>query len=302
MTTKKTTHVSTDAKNSQTNFGATKPHVSSEKKKTVSELSKLAKESRTILIASIRNLPASQFQEICKKLRGRAVVKVPKRNLIIRAIDDVKDSEIKKIESEIKGDVAILFSDIDAFELAGELLRSKVPAKAKPGQEAPIDIEVQPGPTGLVPGPAVSELGALGIQIKIEGGKINISAPKKLVKKGEKISPAVADVMAKLDIKPFSIGFVPLAAFDNEAKIIYTNIKIDREETLHRLKSAYGKALPFAVNLGYPSKDTISFIVGKAGRHGNALKKLSTSDAHKSEISGATESEDAVGNKSGEEN
>ena len=49
------------------------------KKKTVSELTKLVKESKTILVASIKNLPASEFQEIGKKLRGKAIIKVPKK-------------------------------------------------------------------------------------------------------------------------------------------------------------------------------------------------------------------------------
>ena len=54
-------------------------HVSEAKKKLVGNLIDLIKNKKTILIASIKNIPASQFQEIGKKLRGKAVVKVPKR-------------------------------------------------------------------------------------------------------------------------------------------------------------------------------------------------------------------------------
>ena len=68
--------------------GKKSAHVSEEKKKIVRELSDLIKNKRTILIASIKNIPGSQFQEIVKKLRGKAIVKVPKKNLIFRAIDD----------------------------------------------------------------------------------------------------------------------------------------------------------------------------------------------------------------------
>ena len=57
----------------------------------------------------------------------------------------------------------------------------------------------------MIPGPAVSELSALGIRIKIEKGKINIQKSKTIVKKGEKISQAAADLMSKLDIRPFEI-------------------------------------------------------------------------------------------------
>jgi len=249
-------------------------HVSDVKIKTVKELDELMKNKRTILIASIKNLPGAKFQEICKKLRGKAVVKVPKKNLTLRAFDSAGNEAVKELKSQIKDSVAILFSDMDAFELALELIKSKSATKAKTGQEAVEDIEVQPGPTDLIPGPAISELGALGIQIQIDKGKIHIKDAKVIVKKGEKISSGAADVMSKLDIKPFSVGFIPLCAFDTKENKLYLNIKIDRDETLKELKSVYSKALAFAVEIGYTVPDTIKFIIGKAGMQGRALSAL----------------------------
>lgn len=249
----------------------TKTHVSTAKKETVKELTNLIKEKRTILIASIKNIPASQFQEISKKLRGKAIVKVPKKNLIFRALESFDDEKLKKIEEQIKENVAVLFSDMDCFELAAELVRNKTPAKAKAGQEAPEDIEIPAGPTELVPGPAISELGALGIQIQIDKGKINIKEPKIIAKKGAKISSGAADIMNKLDIKPFSISLVPLLGYDSHEKKLYLDIKIDREKTLEELKRAFGKALSFAVAIGYVSNETIGFLIQKAGRHEKAI-------------------------------
>jgi len=244
------------------------------KKKTVQELSELIRKKRTILIASIKNLPASQFQEIGKKLRGKAIVKVPKKNLIFRAIDESGNESVKELKEQIKDNVAILFSDLDSFDLAADLIRKKSPAKAKAGQEAPGDIEIQAGPTELIPGPAISELGAVGITTKVTGGKLEITANKVIVKKGGKISQNVADVMSKLDIKPFSIGFIPLAAFDINEKKLYLDIKIDKEETLERLKTAFSKAQAFAVEIGYTCEDTIKFLIGKASMHEKALSKF----------------------------
>jgi len=242
----------------------------------VKELSDLIKNKKTILIASIKNLPASQFQEIGKKLRGNVIIKVPKKNLIFRAIDESKNEKAEQIKKQIKESTAILFSDLDSFELALELIESKSPAGAKVGQEAPEDIEVQEGPTDLIPGPAISELGALGIQIQIEKGKIHIKEPKIIAKKGEKISANAADVMNKLDIKPFSVGFIPLAAFDIKEEKLYLDIKIDKEETLKELKGSFSKALAFAVEINYFSEDTIKFLIGKAGTHEKVLEKLTS--------------------------
>ncbi|MCK9596890.1 50S ribosomal protein L10 [Candidatus Pacearchaeota archaeon] len=254
----------------------TKPitHVSDVKKKTVKELTNLIKEKRTMLIASIKGIPASQFQEMTKKLRGTAIVKVPKKNLIVRAIEESKDEHIKQIEPQIKDSVAILFSDMDCFELSAELVKNKSPAKAKAGQEAPEDLEIPAGPTELIPGPAISELGALGIQIQIDKGKIAIKEPKIVAKKGTKISAGAADVLSKLDIKPFTINLVPIAGYDSKEKKIYLDIKIDREGTIKKLKEAFSRALPFAVNVGYACADTIKFLIQKAGRHEKAIENL----------------------------
>ena len=242
--------------------------------KAVSELVEFIKNKRTIMVASIKNIPASQYQEIMKNLRGKAIVKFPKKNLIFKAIDSSGDETVKKLKEQIGESSAILFSDAEAFELSLELMDKKTPAKAKPGQEATEDIEIPAGPTDFVPGPAISELGALGIQIQIEKGKIHIKETKVIVKKGEKISRAAADIMSKMGIKPFSIGFVPIAAFDTKEKKIYVGIKVDRKETKNKLKTAFGKALPFAVEIGYATEETITFLIGKAGVREKALENL----------------------------
>src|SRR3989338_5905303 len=204
-------------------------HVSKKKIEGLSELTKLAKESRTILVASIKNIPLSQYQEISKKLRGKAIVKVPKKSIIFRTLDSLGKESTEGFREKIEESTAILFSDMDAFELAAELVNKRSPVKAKSGQEAPADIEIPAGPTDLVPGPAISEMGALGIPIQIEKGKITIKEPKVIVKAGEKISKPAAEMMTKLGIKPFLIGFIPLAAFDSKERKIYINIHIDKE-------------------------------------------------------------------------
>jgi large subunit ribosomal protein L10 len=249
-------------------------HVSKKKKETLSELVDLIKNKRTILLASIKSLPSSQYQEIVKKLRGKAVVKVPKKSIMSRALDNSGIEEIKNLKKHVLDSMAILFSDSDAFDLAAELVSKKSPARAKPGQEAPEDIEIPEGPTDLIPGPAISELGALGIKIQIEKGKITIKEPKVIVKKGEKISRGAAEMMSKLGIKPFMIGFIPVTAFDTKERKIYLEIKIDKEKTLLDLKESFSKSLGFAVGIGYTSEETIRFLIGKAGMHEITISKL----------------------------
>ena len=253
------------------------------KLKTVKELVDLFKNKKTILIASVKNLPASQFQEIKKKLRNKAIIKVPKKNLFFRAIDYLKDESLMKLKDYFKDSVALLFSDLDSFELSAELLKIKSPAKAKPGQKAPKDIEIEAGPTDLPPGPAISELGAVGLDVQIEKGKITIRKSKVIAKEGEPISQAVVDIMNKLDIRPFSIGFIPLTAFDNETKKLYLEIKIDPEELRENLKNYYGKSLAFAVEIGYIDSETLPFLLSKAVSHERVILALIKSEPEKIE-------------------
>jgi len=269
------------------------------KTKSVQEFSDLMKNKKTILIVSIKNIPASQFQEIGKKLRNKAIVKVPKKNLIFRALDLSKNEALKKLKEQIKDSIAILFSDIDCFDLAAELMKNKSLVRAKAGQEVPEDIEIPAGPTDLIPGPAVSELGALGIQIQIEKGKINIKEPKIIVKKGEKISTGAADIMTKLDIKPFSVGFIPLSAFDTQEGKIYFDINVNQEETLEKLKTSFGKALAFSVEINYICEDTIKFLIGKAGMHEKVLSKFAESEIPEDKIENK---EDALEDKNSPDN
>jgi len=246
-------------------------HVSDEKKELVRELGNLMNK-KTVMIVSINDLPSSQFQEIRKKLRGRAEVRVTKKSLIDFALEHAKNEHLEELEKYVNDNTAIIFSDEDAFELSAFLSESKSLAKAKVGQVALEDIKIEAGPTDLLPGPDISALSAVGLKPKVENGKLSIQESVILVKKGEEISEAKASVLAKLDITPFEIGVSPVAAFYEGN--VYEDIKIDKKATLEELENLFGRGLAFAVSLNYLTKETIPYILGKAVAHENALKSL----------------------------
>ena len=239
--------------------------------KIVSELADKIKKSRTVLIASTRGLPSSQFHEIKKNLRGKAAIRVAKKSAVLRAIDSIGKASVDKIKDNIGADIALFFSDLDPFTLSGLLADNKSSAKARAGDIAPEDINVEPGPTNLVPGPAISELSGVGLKVAVEGGKLAIKLPHIIVRAGEIIKENVASVMAKLDIKPMKVGFEPIAAYDKEDDKVYVGIKIDKNKAYEELKEMIAKALGFAVSRGYATKETVSFFIAKAGREEIAL-------------------------------
>jgi large subunit ribosomal protein L10 len=255
--------------------GKPKAQVSEAKKKIVKDLTELM-QKKTVMIVSIKNLPSSQLQDIRKKLREKALIKITKKSLIDFALEHSKNEKLADLVKYIKEDCAILFSEEDAFELSGFLSENKIPARAKPGQKAPEDIKIEAGPTDLLPGPDISALSSVGLQPKVEKGKINIMKEKILVKKGEIIDEGKASVLTKLDISPFKIGLEPIAAFSMGK--IYIDIKIDKEKTLEDLQEDFSKALAFAVSINYPAKQALVYILSKANAHEKALNNLIKQD------------------------
>lgn len=252
-----------------------KTHVSEKKLKIVKDLAGLLNK-KTTLVCSIKNLKASQFQDIKKKLREIAIVKVAKKSLIDFALEHAKNEEFKTLVPHITSDYALIFSDEDAFKLSGILADNKTPAKAREGQEATEDIWVRAGPTSLAPGPDISALSGVGLQPKVENGKISIAMDKLFIKKGELISSQKVSILGKLDITPFEIGLEPIAAF-SEGKV-YVGIKIDKKAMLADLIGSYSKGLAFATSLTFVTKETLPFVLGKASAHEIVLRRIVTGE------------------------
>jgi len=253
------------------------------KEKQVNELAEKIKNSKTLMIVSIKGLPSKQFQEIKKSIRDEAAIKVAKKNILLRAIKSLKKESILELEKHIEDNSAFAFSNTEGYELASLLLKNKTPVFAKAGQEAPDDIEVKEGPTDLMPGPAISELGSLGLQVAVEDGKISIKKTKTVLNKGQIINENAASILQKLHIQPFNIGLIPVAIYDTESEKVYTEIKIDSEETTANLKDAAAKALGFAQKITYFCKETIAYFLAKASLQEKSLSNLQPKEETKEE-------------------
>ena len=242
--------------------------------KLVKEIADKIKAHRTLLIASTKGLPSSQFHEIKKNIRSKAEIKVAKKNIVLRALDEVKSSALDSLKPQIGANIALFFSDEEPFALSGILADNQSPTKARAGDIAPEDINVEPGPTDLVPGPAISELSAVGLKVAVEGGKLAIKLPHTIVRQGDVIKENVAAVMAKLNIAPMKVGFEPIAAFDRKEDKMYVGIKIDKKGVFEELRLSIGKAFGFAVSLGYTTSETIKYLIAKAGLQEKAVQSL----------------------------
>jgi len=251
-----------------------KAHVSKEKVESVKKLADQLKKHKTIMILSIKSLPSQQFQKMKKELRGKANISVAKKSTVIRAIEQAKLEGIERLVEQIKEDCAIAVSNDDAFQLAAWFTDNRSPVSAKEGQEVEEDITINEGPTELVPGPVISELGALGLQVMVEDGKITIRKAKVVLKKGDKVNANAASILMKLGVKPFMVGITPTAVYDAQEKKVYVGIKIDKKKAREDLLISHGKAIGFALKINYVCKDIIGRLLAKANSQANALNKL----------------------------
>ncbi|MSS74516.1 50S ribosomal protein L10 [Candidatus Pacearchaeota archaeon] len=252
--------------------------VSESKKKLVKELTMKMQRNRTVLLASCKGLPGKQFHEIKKKLRGAADLKVAKKSTISKAIEATEKGTLQQLKSNLQADYVLLFSDMEPFELSSMLIDFQSSRRAKTGDIAPYDIEVEPGPTELVAGPAISELGAVGLKVKVVEGKLEIIKGATVVKKGETIKANVASVLGKLNVSPMKVGFLPIAAFDGKEDKVYTDLMIDKPGTLESLREMVRKSFGFAIALKYPTKNTIKYFIAKAFAEEKAIGKLYVND------------------------
>lgn len=255
--------------------------VSEKKKLAVEQLRDELKIYPVIGILDMFKLPARQLQEIKDSLRGKAIIKMTKKNVIKLAIDGTGIESLGKLENEIRNQPALLLSDVNPFELADIIESSKSSAPAKPGDIATKDIVINEGPTALKPGPVIGELQRVKLPAGVEGDKIVIKKDTIIVKGGEKITKPVADVLMKLGIQPVEISLNLLAVYEKGSIYGKSLLFIPKEKYQNDIINAYKNAFNLALNMSYPTTETLPFLLVKAYKEAVSLAletKIPTND------------------------
>ena len=238
-------------------------HVAEWKKEEVVELKGIIDKYDVVGIVDLLNIPAKQLQEMRKNLKGKAVIRMSKKNLIDLALEDCNASKnnIVDLSGHMDGQVALIATEMNPFKLYKILEDSKTQAPAKPGTIAPEDIIVPEGDTGFEPGPFLGELQQVGIPAKIDKGKIVVQKDTVVVEAGEEVSKNVAATLSRMDINPMEVGIDLKAVYEDEA--IYTSdvLAIDEEQTMADLQNAIRSAFNLSVNAAIPTDETISTII-----------------------------------------
>jgi large subunit ribosomal protein L10 len=242
-----------------------------EKSSEVEEIKTRFKEYKSIGIASLQKVRATQLQELKKSLAGKVYMRVLKNTLMKIALDNLGDEGLKKLEPYLEGSNVLLFTDINPFKLALLLEHGKVKTTAKSGDIAAMDVVIPEGSTAQPPGPIISQLNSVGLPTRIESGSVWVAKDTLVVRKGEVINERLAGVLSKLGIKAVEAGLSMRAVYDEGLMVMENQLKIDVVATKQSLQQNHGDALALALEIAYPSSDTIKALLQVAHQKAVAL-------------------------------
>lgn len=227
----------------------------SDKRKTYfSRLFALLEKHPKLLIVEADHVGSKQMADIRMALRGKAVVLMGKNTMIRTALKQ-KMSEMPQLEKLlplVRLNIGFIFCIADPAEVRKIIFSHKVPAPARQGVFAPIDVYIPAGPTGMDPG-STSFFQALGIATKIVKGQIEIQAEVHLIKEGEKVSASAATLLQKLGIKPFEYGLAIQHVYDDGSVYSASVLDITDDVILEKFKDGASNVAALSRQIGLPT-------------------------------------------------
>ncbi|KAG1702591.1 hypothetical protein DVH05_009540 [Phytophthora capsici] len=231
------------------------------------KLESLLENYTKIFLVGVDNVGSAQMQQIRLVLRGRGEVLMGKNTLMRKVFHNfVKKNPGHPLEQFIpllKGNVGFVFTNDDLTEIREVLESNRVPAPARVGSIAPVDVIVPPGPTGADPG-QTSFFQALQIATKIQKGQIEIVTEVLLTKKGEKVGNSEAALLQKLDIKPFSYGLVIEQVYDNGSIFDPAVLDLTEADLCAKFVAGLRNVAAVSLELGLPTLASIPHSIANA--------------------------------------
>jgi large subunit ribosomal protein L10 len=245
-------------------------HIPAWKINEVKELVEQIGKSRVVGIVGLREIPASNLQQMRGDLRGKVEVRMV-RNTIARRALEASSPDIRPLADFIEDQTALIFSNENPFKLYGLLAKGKKPMPIKPGARAPKDIVIEAGETSFSPGPMVGKLQAAGIPAAIKSGKVVINQKITLAKEGEVVSAKTADILKTMEIFPKEVGLELRAAYEGGLVFRSKDLSIDVTSQISELYGASAKAYALAVEIGYATPKTVGPMLQRAQVKARAL-------------------------------
>jgi len=220
-----------------------------------------------VFVVQVDNVGSQQLQVTRKQMRGTAEILMGKNTLMRKVFDkflsENPDHPFQALLPLIKGNIGFVFTNDSLPKVRDMILANKVPAPARPGAIAPIDVTIPAGPTGCDPG-QTNFFQVLQVPTKIVKGQIEITTPMSLIKAGDKVGPSEATLLTKLNIRPFSYGLIIEKVYDSGALFDVDILDIDDNALAARFTVALNKISAISLATGYVTQASMAHSMAAA--------------------------------------
>ena len=254
-------------------------HISQWKIDEINHLVELLKTHKNIAVIEVAHINDKQIQTIRKILRGKAIFRMSKKSLQLRAIEQYKSKSKKKnldkLAENIPGQSSLVFTDLDLFELKKIFLENEWMVPAKPNEITPVDIWVPGGDTGLPTGQVISELNmTLRLPTRIINDTIHVRENTRTHKAGVLVTVKQAAVLKKLGITPIK-SLIKIHFAWNDGEIIPEEILyMDMEQFKQDVVTGYREALAILFEMPFFQEDMMEEYIQKAITQANIVNAI----------------------------
>ena len=254
-------------------------HIPQWKIDEINHLVDLFRNYKNIIVIEVAHINDMQIQTMRKILRGKAVFRMSKKSLQLRAIEQYKSEDKKKsldeLADHIPGQSSLVFTNLDLFELKKIFMKNEWMVPAKPNEITPVDIWVPAGDTGLPTGQVISELNmTLRLPTRIMNDTIYIREDTRTHKTGDLVNVKQAAVLKKLGITPIeSLIKIHFAWCDGEIipeEILYMDIEKFEQD----VATAYREALAILFEMPFFLEDMKEDYIRKAASEASVLNSI----------------------------
>lgn len=222
------------------------------------------------LVIGVDNVGSKQIQQTRLALRKLDSVIVMGKNTLMRKVireeaEEANRPELLALADLMVGNVGLLFSNGNLADLRSMVLENTVPAAAKAGAVAPLQVIVPAGSTGMDPG-QTGFFQTLNIATKIARGAIEIIQDVVLLNPGDVVTASHVALLAKMNMKPFFYGITVPYVYENGFVYAGDILGLAQEDLVNKFLSGARYVAAIGLVIGQPSLATVGHSLRNAFR------------------------------------
>jgi large subunit ribosomal protein LP0 len=220
---------------------------------------------KNILVIGVDFVGSRQMQEVRQSIRGQGEIMMGKNTIIRKVLreNSATNPALLDLATLVRGNMGFIFCNGDINAIRKKVVAFTLPASAKAGVIAPVDVTVPAGPTGLDPG-QTAFFQTLNISTKIVKGTIEITTDVRLCFKGEKVSTSAVALLSKLGIRPFEYGIVATHVYEDGAVYEAAVLDLSLADLVGKFCDAASTMAAISFAIGSVNKATVAHSFGRA--------------------------------------